>query len=374
MKTVGLFIQTHGSYCTYSNTNHITIENDKLIFVSDKKEGTLPVAFQLDDNCFVYDTSFPGYSTSQSEEDALFVEQTLNGKQGKHHSFVDYIAETERIILSKPSMLWHYGQRFLYVPGDSCPNRCLTIDSDMQEIHVKIHYHDEDSSKREHSITTIYIINLLNTFGWSNDYESQHILKGTVPVGKTRSSGVYDKSDIVIPLSVLITCVKKVFSLKNATYVCYIDNCSPFHNDMKELDYTRLSHCFKTGIMNYFSFVKPILERTGAKTCSLEKHKENKIIPEKYEEGFKSAYMVLRWNYNLWDAIEKHYDGKDALLFRMATTRKTAIYRAYKKWHFKTQLKSSNDEDSQTNKKLNKHGISWFASHILWISEDTTVG
>ena len=61
-------------------------------------------------------------------------------------------------------------------------------------------------------------------FGWSNDYESQHILKGTVPIGKTRSSGVYDKSDIVIPLSVLITWEDVYSILEKQNFKCKYTN------------------------------------------------------------------------------------------------------------------------------------------------------
>lgn len=370
MKTVGIFIQCHGSYCSYSNTSHILIENNKLKFVSRESQRDTPIVFKLNNNVFVYDTSFPGYSTIETEDDDNFICQTLNGKDNDNYSFANYIVDSERIKLEKPSKIWHFGDRFVYTPGDMCPNRGLTVEinnSKLETLHIRIHYFDEKEG--DESIREISIINLLNMFGWSDDYESQYIFQQCVPIGKTRSSGFYKENDIVIPISVLIQCVQSVFSLSNVDYIFYLDNCAPFHDDIKKNDEDLLLDSYVKGILNHNYLFSSLLKKVIT-TTKIPEHCENKIMPEKYDDGFISGYQILKWNYFLWNLIENNYSKDEPILCKIAQQRKSAILRAYKKWGFKTSIKSFSLDSKEITKenRINYTNIEWLQNHILHIS------
>lgn len=219
--------QLHGVTGHGRNTKHINIDEYGKLKYFDPEDAatagttTAPIVYKIPSNEYHISSLFPGFST-MNLKGQLYFAKALLGADGYNRTIAQYMIDREDHIRGNPTKILTYGIQTLFMPGQKCPNRFLTVDKDDPEMEiVYITVTDRKNSGKTSSIFAITVYDLFNIV-WiePDDREALSILQG-IPYRKQRSGMVVtgdpepeQAEQIIIPLEVL-----------NKTVRLFIDKC-----------------------------------------------------------------------------------------------------------------------------------------------------
>ena len=419
--------QLHGVTGCGKTTKHIYIDDGedrartlKYFAPGDADAGATkaPILFETRENEYHISSLFPGFSTMNLKGQLYFAKALLGG-DGLNRTIGQYMIDREDYILRNPKSVLTYGIQTLFMPGQKCPNRFLSVDQDDPEMRV---VYISICDKETNDLIDIFAIDVYRLFElvWDKDGDAAAFseLQG-IPYREQRKRAIATGSpdpelaeQVIIPLDVLNETVKlflkkccdpdterafndieevKLFHLivdshsyeaiqsEKYLFISYLDNCSPFFNDfdLKSTYADELRTAIVVGIQMNQIFVRELKKRYSDRGKTPLRRKQTSgpgdkfISLDKYDDGFLSGLQVLiefskimsmligATTHPAVAAATVGVDDKWAGLKEFAQTIVT------KKWHLKTKLEDIAKPDSLLFKKIIIDDEQKYLTHLV---------